>query len=138
MQILRQDGIILPFLMAKYGYLAIGGIVGTLARYLLTGFVHRFARLDFPYGTLAVNLSGCFLIGFLVALSGEKWMLNPNARLLLVTGFFGAYTTFSAFILETSNLLGEGQMTRAALNVLGSVIGGLIIFRAGVLTAELF
>ena len=125
-------------MMNKYGYLAIGGIAGTFARYLIASFAQHFTKFDFPYGTLVVNLSGCFLIGFIGALSGEKLLLSHNARLLLVTGFCGAYTTFSAFILETSTLAGEGQFFRAVLNVLGSVIGGLIIFRAGVLAAELF
>lgn len=124
--------------MNKYWHLGIGGIAGTFARYALAGLTQKFARADFPYGTLLVNLTGCFLIGLFWALSGPKFSLSPNARLFLMTGFCGAYTTFSTFILETANLWGEGQMSRAMIYVLGSMIGGLVIFRAGVLTAALF
>ena len=107
--------------MAKYWYLGIGGIAGTFARYAFAGLIHRFTRNDFPYGTLGVNLTGCFLAGLFWALSEQKFLLSSNARLLMMTGFCGAYTTFSTFILETSHLSAEGE-----------------IFRAGVLTASLF
>ena len=96
--------------MAKYWYLGIGGIAGTFARYALTGVIHRFVRTDFPYGTLGVNLAGCFLVGLFAALSGEKFLLTHNTRLLLITGFCGAFTTFSAMILETGNLIQNGTV----------------------------
>ena len=124
--------------MNKYGYLAVGGVAGTFARYALATAVHRFTGENFPYGTLAVNLSGCFLIGFLAALSGERLLLTPNARLLLVTGFCGAFTTFSALILETGGLLQHGQAGKALLYVLASVGAGFLIFRAGVSAGEFF
>ncbi len=124
--------------MAKYWYLGIGGIAGTFARYALAGFIHRFTRTDFPYGTLGVNLSGCFLIGLFWALSEQKFLLSPNARVLLMTGFCGAFTTFSTLILETANLLQDGEFLRASINIFASVAAGFIVFRAGIFAGGLF
>ena len=124
--------------MLKYAYLTIGGITGTLARYFLSGFIHRFVRLDFPYGTLSVNLTGCFLVGTFAALSGERLLLTHNARLLLVTGFCGAFTTFSAMILETGGLIQNGHFLRAFLYLFVSLAAGLLVFRAGILFGEIF
>ncbi|HRY29999.1 MAG TPA: CrcB family protein, partial [Elusimicrobiota bacterium] len=88
--------------MEKWIYLAVGSVAGGFARYLLSGAVHSKWGSGFPYGTLAVNLCGCFLIGLLNGLAEEKFLLNPHARLLLMTGFCGAFTTFSTIMLESS------------------------------------
>ena len=122
--------------MSKLINLIVGGIFGTLARYFLTGFVYKLTGPDFPYGTLAVNLTGCFIIGVLVSFSDNKFLLGPNARILLMIGFCGAFTTFSTFILETSNLIKDGQTIRAFLNVLLSVAIGFIVFRIGVFLGD--
>ena len=104
---------------------------------MLAGAVYQVLGTNFPYGTLAVNLTGCFVIGFLAALAEEKFLLSPNARLLLMAGFCGAFTTFSTFMLETANLIKDGETLRASINVAASVIIGFIIFRLGVLIGEL-
>lgn len=117
--------------------LAAGGVAGTFARYLLAGFVYSVFGTGFPYGTLAVNLIGCFLIGFLAALAEEKFLIGPSARLLWMAGFCGAFTTFSTFMLETSNLVKDGEMGRAFLNILVSVAVGFLVFRLGVFLAEI-
>lgn len=121
----------------KWFQLALGGVAGTFARYLLAGFVYTLFGTGFPYGTLAVNLIGCFLIGFLASLAEEKFLLGPTARLLLMAGFCGAFTTFSTFMLETANLMKDGETARAFLNVLASVVAGFFIFRLGVFLAEI-
>ena len=123
--------------MMKWVQLAIGGVAGTFARYLLAGAVYAVFGTGFPYGTLAVNLTGCFLIGFLAALAEEKFLLGPSARLLLMVGFCGAFTTFSTFMLETANLMKDGETGRAFLNVLASVVAGFFVFRSGVFLAEI-
>ena len=87
----------------KWFSLALGGVAGTFARYVLGGVIYQLFGTSFPYGTLAVNLLGCLIIGFLAALAEEKFLLGPNARLLLMVGFCGAFTTFSTFIFETAN-----------------------------------
>jgi len=121
----------------KWLGLITGGIAGTLARYTLAGLVYQICGTTFPYGTLVVNLVGCFLIGFLATLAEEKFLLGPHARLLLMTGFCGAFTTFSTFMLETANLIKDGEMLRAFLNLSLSVVVGFLVFRLGVFLAEI-
>jgi|SRR3989338_7902233 len=123
--------------MVKWLSLALGSIVGGFSRYFLAGFVYQIFGTSFPYGTLVVNLIGCFLVGFLAALAEEKFLLGPNARVLLMVGFCGAFTTFSTFMLETLNLTKDGEMFRALLNILTSVILGFIVIRLGVLLGEI-
>ena len=122
--------------MIKFINLVIGGAAGTIARYLLAGVVYRFTGTGFPYGTLVVNISGCFILGFLASLSDKKFMLGPDARLLLMIGFCGAFTTFSSLIFETDNLVRDGQAIRAFTNIFASVILGFILFRVGSFIGE--
>jgi CrcB protein len=123
--------------MIKFVNLVIGGAAGTVARYLLGGAVYRFMGTSFPYGTLVINISGCFILGILAALSDKKFMLNPDARLLLMIGFCGAFTTFSTLIFETDNLVRNGQMIRAFGNVFASIILGFLLFRLGTFIGEI-
>jgi CrcB protein len=118
--------------MLKLVYLALGGITGTLARYFLSGFIYRFTGVDFPYGTLVINLIGCFLIGLFATLSDERLILSPEVKVLLMAGFCGAFTTFSTFMLETGNLIKDAEWLRALGNVFISVFIGFICFRLGV------
>jgi len=123
--------------MSKYVELVIGGSVGTIARYSVAGLVYSIFGTTFPYGTLVVNLTGCFIIGFLSTLAEEKFLLGSSVRVMLMMGFCGAYTTFSSLILETNNLVHDGEMVRAFMNLFISVLAGFIIFRIGVLVAEI-
>lgn len=117
--------------MDRWMSLALGGIIGVFARYLLATWVYSAAGTAFPYGTLIVNVSGCLLIGIFESWAGARGILSPVARLFLMTGFCGAYTTFSTLILETSNLVNDGQLTRALANYLGSGVFGFVLFRLG-------
>ena len=123
--------------MIKFLNLVIGGAAGTIARYLLAGFVYRITGTTFPYGTLIVNVSGCFILGVLATFADKKFLLGPDARLLLMIGFCGAFTTFSTLIFESDNLIRSGQALRAFTNIFVSVILGFILFRAGSLLAEI-
>ncbi len=122
--------------MIRFINLVIGGAAGTIARYLLAGAVYRVTGTSFPYGTLIVNISGCFILGFLASLSDKKFMLGPDARLLLMIGFCGAFTTFSTLIFETDSLVRNGQAIRAFTNIFASVILGFILFRVGSFIGE--
>lgn len=122
--------------MGKWLGLTLGGILGTFARYFLAGFIYRIYGTNFPFGTLAVNLIGCFLIGFFAVLAEEKFLLGPVARTFLMIGFCGAFTTFSTLILETSNLVKDSENFYALLNILLSVLFGFLVFRLGVLLAR--
>ncbi len=123
--------------MIKFIHLIIGGATGTVARYALSSAAYRAFGAGFPYGTFAVNLLGCFILGFLVSFSERKLFLDPNMRLLLMVGFCGAFTTFSTFILETANLMKDGEMTRAFLNVVVSVVIGFVVLRAGIMLGDI-
>ncbi len=123
--------------MTKWFNLIAGGIVGTIARYVLSGLIYQIAGTNFPYGTLAVNLIGCLLIGFFAVLSEQRFVLSPNARMLLMVGFCGAFTTFSTFMLETANLMRDGENVRALINISASVLLGYLCFRFGVFLAEI-
>jgi CrcB protein len=122
--------------MTKLLNLIIGGAAGTIARYLLAGAVYQFMGTSFPYGTLIVNVSGCFILGILAALADKKFILGPDARLLLMIGFCGAFTTFSTLIFESDNLVKNGQILRAFTNIFASVILGFVLFRVGGLLGE--
>ena len=104
----------------------IGSFLGGISRYLLTLFVQFKSATGFPFGTFAVNLIGCFLIGCLFGLS-ERWQLTYEWRLFLVTGFLGGFTTFSAFSAETHYLVKSGHGATALAYVLLSVLCGVAL-----------
>ncbi|MDE2040698.1 MAG: fluoride efflux transporter CrcB [Elusimicrobia bacterium] len=118
--------------MAKWAALALGGILGVFGRYFLSASVYSWSGTGFPYGTLVVNVSGCFAIGVLDSWAGARGLLGPTGRLLLMTGFCGAFTTFSTLILESANLANDGELLRALANYLGSGVLGLLLFKVGV------
>jgi len=109
-----------------------GGFLGAVARYLLGGAVHRLVQAPvFPFGTLVVNVSGCLAIGFLGGLADERGALSPGARVFLLIGVLGGYTTFSSFGYETFQLVRDGEMVPALANVLLQVVVGLAAVWAG-------
>lgn len=110
----------------------IGGFIGSALRYLVAGWVQQVSKsLDFPYGTLAVNLLGCFVIGFLAQLAETRGILASETRLLVFIGLLGGFTTFSSFGNETLNLARDGQMFDALTNVLANVAFGLLLVWLG-------
>ena len=95
-----------------------GGFLGALARYGVGGLVHRqFPLSSFPYGTLVVNLVGCFSIGLLAGLAESRQLFGPEFRLLVLIGFLGGFTTFSTFGYETFMMLRDAEYFRVATNV---------------------
>jgi fluoride exporter len=111
--------------MKEFFVVFLGGGIGSALRYWLSGSVYRFVQPTFPYGTLVVNISGCFLIGFLMAVFEERFVVQPLLRLFLTLGILGGFTTFSTFSYETVELLREGSMLSGLLNVLFSLGGCL-------------
>lgn len=112
----------------------IGGGAGSLSRYLLSKIINDHVNILFPLGTLAVNVAGCLLIGFLFSLFG-KVLVPSETRLLLITGFLGGFTTFSSFGLETINLLKENGTIPAILNISLNLIIGLAFVLLGMAIA---
>ncbi|MFN8557466.1 MAG: fluoride efflux transporter CrcB [Dehalococcoidia bacterium] len=109
-----------------------GGALGSGLRYLGSQGMAARLGLTFPWGTLAVNLAGSFLIGLIATLADERGAVGWRLRLFLITGVLGGFTTFSAFSLETLRLVGQGQPLRAGLYVAGSVALGLLAAAAGI------
>jgi CrcB protein len=116
---------------------AIGGAVGCCLRYLATLGASRVVGTSFPAGTLLVNVVGCLLAGLLFGLAAERAAFPPVLRLLVMTGFLGGFTTFSAFSLETVNLMRDGSWaialgSIAANNVIGlsAAVAGIYLGRA--------
>jgi CrcB protein len=104
----------------------IGGFIGSSLRYAATGYAQQLSRsIDFPYGTLVVNLTGCFLIGFLSQLAESRGVFTAESRTFVFIGILGGFTTFSAFGNETMNLWREGQNTLAMANVGAHILLGL-------------
>jgi len=110
--------------MLAYIWIAIGGALGSVGRFWFSGVVARQFGETFPWATLLVNISGSFAIGFFAALTGPqgRWMIHPNGRLFFMVGVCGGYTTFSAFSLQTLNLMEEGEWLHAGAYVVMSVI----------------
>jgi CrcB protein len=123
--------------MTKFIFLILGGATGTILRYFCSGWSSQFLGAQFPYGTLIVNLLGCFIIGFVLALPQNKFPVSEEMRLLIVVGFCGAFTTFSTWICETDKLIQKGEITKVFLNIVVSLILGYLIYRLGVLLARL-
>lgn len=108
--------------LALIGYVALGGALGSAARYLLTVLIQSRAGAGFPVATLLINVTGSILLGFLMRYSLESVTASPEVRLLLTTGFCGGYTTFSTFSYETARLMEDGEWRRGAVYVVASVV----------------
>lgn len=117
---------------------ALGGALGSMARYGLSGWVLQHTiGWKFPAGTFAVNVLGCLLAGVLAGLAEKHQLLSAEARLLLLTGVLGGFTTFSAFGVETLFLLRRGDLLIAGANVVLSVAAGLLALWFGLGLASL-
>ena len=121
-------------MLSRLLLIASAGAVGTLARYGLSGLVQRIAGPAFPWGTVTVNLSGCFLFGLVWIYFTEKVSLSGDLRTIVLVGFMGAFTTFSTFVFETGGMLQGGQWLAAAANLtLQNLLGLAALFLGSVL-----
>jgi CrcB protein len=110
--------------MLTYAWVALGGAIGTLGRYWLSGVIARMFGETFPWGTLAINVTGSFVIGFFGTLTGPdgRVFVGSQARQFVMIGICGGYTTFSSFSLQTLNLMNDGEWLYAGANITLSVI----------------
>ena len=124
--------------MTQISLVLLGGAAGALARYAIGVLSLKLFGPRYPWGTATVNLMGCFFIGLSVSLAAEgHWAMGPRARLFFVTGFLGAFTTFSTFALDTAGLL-QAEMTLAFLNILLNNVGGIMLVFLGLWMGRLF
>lgn len=117
--------------------IAIGGAIGAVCRFLVSGYIQNRANSEFPFGTLSVNVSGCLLIGFLMQLSHQNDFLSPSLQALVVTGFLGALTTFSTFGHDTIHCA-EFGLPFAVLNIMANVVFGIGAVLFGIMIAHVF
>jgi len=111
--------------------IGIGSFIGGIFRYLLSQFIQARFLSAFPYGTLFVNIIGCFLIGLVFGLA-DRGNLTQEWRLIIATGFIGGFTTFSAFSNETVSMLRDGQLGYALVYIIASVVLGLMATFIGI------
>ena len=120
----------------RVAIVAVGGSLGALTRYFLQGWI-----LDRTGPSIialfVINVSGAFALGLILTLAEERNLIGPEVRLLLTTGFLSAYTTFSSWMFESVQLIQVGDIARAALNIVGSVVAGLIAVYLGIVVARL-
>jgi CrcB protein len=122
--------------MTRVLAIAAGGAVGSVLRYWMSAWVHSLVGRGFPYGTLAVNVLGCLLMGFLFALLVERLSTDSAVRAGILIGVLGGFTTFSSFSIETFNLLEEGLWLKAGINAGASLVLCLAATWIGVITAR--
>ena len=123
--------------MEKYLFIGAGGFIGSVCRYGLSSLLYRILGDRFPYGTLAVNVLGCFTIGLLMTLFEGRWLVQPNVRLFLTIGILGGFTTFSTFSYETIEILRAGNTSLGFINIFGSIVFCLSATWAGSIAGKL-
>ena len=122
--------------MQKYLLIAVGGALGSIARYWVGSTIAGRMGTRFPYGTFVINLTACIIIGFSLTYLGKRAGLSPAWRFLIPIGFIGAYSTFSTYEWETLTTLRSGAFALAALYAVGSLILGLVATWGGAALAE--
>jgi CrcB protein len=106
--------------------IALGGAIGSVARYLFSTSILRMTGTLFPAGTFAVNVVGCAVFGAIAGAAEQRVPLGPELRAFLLIGIVGGFTTFSSYAFESFALLRDGQFAAAAVNIVGQVAGGLV------------
>ena len=119
-------------MIQKLLLIALAGGAGALARYGLGGLVQRWTGGGFPWGTVAVNVVGCFLFGLVVTAASERFGLSVEMRIIILTGFMGAFTTFSTFAYESQQLMADGQWLWAFGNIALQLVVGVAMMIAGI------
>jgi fluoride exporter len=123
--------------LQKLLLIALAGSFGTLARYGLGGLIQERTSGVFPWGTVAVNLLGCLLFGIVWSSLEERWPTSGETRMIILVGFMGAFTTFSTFIFETAQLLGDREWLPAVGYFTIHNVGGLVALMAGLAVGRL-
>lgn len=122
--------------MSIYIAIAVGGSLGAVSRYWVTTRTYQWLGMDYPYGTLTVNVLGSLLLGFLSVLLVERFQISEALRFGLLAGFLGSFTTFSAFAMDSINLMNSGALLKSLGYMLLSVVFCVVGVWAGLITAK--
>ena len=117
-------------------YIGLFGALGCLSRYFISGWTYFLTGRSLPYGTLAVNVIGSFLLGLIMEGSLRSTLVSPEVRMGITTGFMGGFTTFSTFSYETVRLLEEGSLFQAGANILLNMVVCLLFAAVGIVVAR--
>ncbi len=117
--------------MLKIIIVGLGGFIGAVSRYLISGYVHQILKTEYPVGTVVVNALGCFTLGLIMYLVQNNQMFSSHFRLFMTIGVLGAMTTFSTFGYETFNLLVSTEYKLALYNIIGNVVIGILAVWSG-------
>jgi len=123
--------------MTRLAWLFLAGGIGALTRIGLAGLIQRWSGSSFPLGTFVINIIGCLLFGWIWSLAEERLLISGETRFILLTGFIGAFTTFSTFAFESSGLLRDSEWLLAAGNILGQTVLGMFAILAGMALGRL-
>jgi len=123
--------------LQKLIWIGTAGALGTLARYGISGLIQRTLGFGFPWGTLLVNILGCFFFGLFWSLAEHRFTLGSEVRVIVLVGFLGSFTTFSSFAFETSQLLRDSQWLIAMGNLMAQNLIGIAIFFLGLFLGRL-
>jgi CrcB protein len=118
--------------MDRVLWISIGAVLGANLRYWVSDWAAQRFGSSFPYGTMLINLTGSFLLGLIISMALENFMIDPRLRLLLIIGFLGSYTTFSTFAYESVTLISQGQWGAGLFNLFGSSILGALFAVLGI------
>jgi CrcB protein len=126
--------------MMTYVWIALGGAIGTIARFAVSGAFARMVGETFPWGTIVVNISGCLVIGLLATITGPdgRLVVAPDLRQFMLIGLCGGYTTFSSFSLQTLNLIRNGELMSAAGNTAISFVACMLAVWIGAVLGQAF
>ncbi|MCC6935569.1 MAG: fluoride efflux transporter CrcB [Thermomicrobiales bacterium] len=113
----------------------VGGGAGAISRYLLSGWINTVAGPG-PFAIFVINVTGAFLLGFFMTLTQDRFIVSPDTRRLVATGYLGGYTTFSTWSWETMQLIQTGEYARAFLNGAGSLVAGLVAVYLGIIVGR--
>ena len=120
----------------SYLWISLGAVAGAIARYAFSRYVTKLFMVTFPFGTLLINVSGSLLLGFFLAITSERMLVDPRWRLLVAVGFCGSYTTFSGYAYETMAYVEQGQWLLMAGNVMANNVLCLAAVLAGAAVAR--
>jgi len=124
--------------MSKFILVFVAGGLGALARFGIGGFIHHWYQGAFPLGTFVINIAGCLLFGFIWSLAEDRAIISVEHRAIILTGFVGAFTTFSTFAFETTGLMRDSEWVMAIGNILGQITLGFLAVTVGLATGRLF